>query len=256
MNVDTINEINSINNINSIILENNNISQNFVYKNSFSLLALNIRSIRLHFDELSLFLESNNCDFDVIVLSETWLAHDFKFILNGYQSINSISNFNKSDGVTILIKEQVNLINVRDNIISNCNSLELKFKINNSTYTILGIYKSPNDNVDLFISDLELYLINNTNNNLNKFIICGDINIDISNTSVLTTEYQNILSFNGFVPCVNNFTRSVNNSNSCIDHILTKNVETKDISSYIIKCNITDHYATALFIKNNSSIKD
>jgi len=27
-------------------------------------------------------------------------------------------------------------------------------------------------------------------------------------------------------------------------------------SSYIIKCNITDHYATALFIKNNSSIKD
>jgi len=213
----------------------------------------------LHFDELALFLNSNNRDFDVIVLSETWLAHDFKFILNGYQSINSIGKFNKCDGVTILIKDQVNLINVRDNIISNCNSLELKFKINNSTYTILGIYRSPNDNVDLFISDLESYLIiliNNTNNNLNKFIICGDINIDISNISVLATEYQNILSFSGFVPCINNFTRSVNNSNSCIDHILTKNVKTSDISSYIIKCNITDHYATALFIKNNSSIKD
>jgi len=79
MNVDTINEINSINNINSFVLESNNITQNFVYVNSFSLLALNIRSIRLHFDELALFLESNNCDFDVIVLSETWLAHDFKF---------------------------------------------------------------------------------------------------------------------------------------------------------------------------------
>jgi len=62
MNIDSINEINSINNINSIILENNNITQNCVYNNSFSLLALNIRSIRLHFDELALFLESNNCD--------------------------------------------------------------------------------------------------------------------------------------------------------------------------------------------------
>ncbi|KAF0698307.1 Reverse transcriptase domain-containing protein, partial [Aphis craccivora] len=62
--------------------------------------------------------------------------------------------------------------------------------------------------------------------------------------------------FLGFVPCINNFTRSVNNSNSFIDHILTKNVEISDISSYIIKCNITYHYATALFIKNNSSIKD
>jgi len=204
MKVDTINEINSINNINSIVLENNNITQNLVYKISFSLLALNIRSIRLHFDELALFLESNNCDFDVIVLSETWLAHDFKFILNGYQSLNSISKFNKSDGVTILIKEQVNLINVRDNIISNCNSLELKFKINNSMYTILGIYRSPNDNVDLFISELESYLINYTNNNLNTFIICGDINIDISNISVLATEYQNILSFSGFVQFIYN----------------------------------------------------
>lgn len=150
MNVDTINEIYSMNNINSIILENNNITQHLVYENSFSLLALNIRSIRLYFDELALFLESNNCDFDVIILSETWLSHDYKFILNGYQSLNSLGKFNKSDGVTILIKEQVNLINVRDNIISNCNSLELKFKINNSMYSIVGIYRSPNDNVDIF----------------------------------------------------------------------------------------------------------
>jgi len=35
MNVDTIHEINLINNINSIILENNNITQNFVYENFF-----------------------------------------------------------------------------------------------------------------------------------------------------------------------------------------------------------------------------
>jgi len=71
------------------------------------LLALNTRSIRLHLDKLALFLDSNNCDYDVIVLSETWLAHDFKFILNGYQTLNSIGKFNKSDGVTILIKEQI-----------------------------------------------------------------------------------------------------------------------------------------------------
>jgi len=86
MNLDTLKEIDSINNnINSIVLENNNIIQ-CMYENAFTLLALNIRSICLHFDELSLFLYSNNCDYNVIVLSETWHAHDFKFILNGYLS--------------------------------------------------------------------------------------------------------------------------------------------------------------------------
>lgn len=125
-------------------------------------------------------------------MSETWLAYDFKFMLNGYPTLNSIGKFNKSYGVTILIKEQIKLLNVKDTIINNSNFLELQFKKNNSIYTILGIYRSPNDNVDLFISDLEVYLINNTNNNLNKCLIHGDINIDIGNNSVIATEYQNI----------------------------------------------------------------
>jgi len=95
-----------------------------------------------------------------------------------------------------LIKEQIKLINVRDTIISNCKTLELKFKIKNIICTIFLVFIDLlyhyNGNADFVINVLEKYLINNTNDNLNKFIICGDINIDISNISVITTEYQNI----------------------------------------------------------------
>jgi len=87
MNLDIIKETDSINNVNSIVLDTNNITQNCLYDNAISLLALNIRSIRLHFDKLAIFLDSNNFDYDVTVLSETWLYRDFKFTLNGYQTL-------------------------------------------------------------------------------------------------------------------------------------------------------------------------
>jgi len=86
-----------------MVIENNNITQNCIYENSaITLLALNIRSIRLHFDELALFLDLNNCEYDVIILSETWLANDFKFLLIDYHILNSIGRFNKSDGITYI----------------------------------------------------------------------------------------------------------------------------------------------------------
>lgn len=47
----------------------------------------------------------NNFNFDIIVLSETWLSYDFKILLNGYQTINAIGKLNKSDGVTVFVKK-------------------------------------------------------------------------------------------------------------------------------------------------------
>lgn len=46
--------------------------------------------------------------------------------------------------------------------------------------------------------------------------------------------------------CINNYTRVSNNSKSCLDHIFINNHLNNKIESYIIKCTITDHYATAL----------
>jgi len=48
---------------------------------NINVLALNIRSVFVNFDELVL-LNSSNSNFDIIFLNEIWLLYDFKFELN------------------------------------------------------------------------------------------------------------------------------------------------------------------------------
>lgn len=102
MDSDFLKDINMFKTVNTVILDNlNNVYTNIMNNNNLSIFTMNVRSIRLHFDELMLLLNTNSLNFDIIVLTETWLDYDFKFVLNGYQTINSIGKLNKSDGVTI-----------------------------------------------------------------------------------------------------------------------------------------------------------
>lgn len=78
-------DINLFKNINTVILDNfNNVPTNIINNNNLSIFVMNIRSIRRHFDELVLLLNTYTFSFDIIVLCETWLDYDFKFLLNGY----------------------------------------------------------------------------------------------------------------------------------------------------------------------------
>lgn len=105
---------NLLKNINTVILDNfSNLPTNIINNNNLSIFVMNIRSIMRHFDELVLLLDTYTLGFDIIVLCETWLDYDFKFLLNGYQTINSIGKLNKSDGVTIFIKEPIKLTNIK-----------------------------------------------------------------------------------------------------------------------------------------------
>jgi len=54
-----------------------------------------------------LYLNAHNCVVDIIILCETWLLHDFNFNLNGYININSTGLLNKSDGITMFIKDNI-----------------------------------------------------------------------------------------------------------------------------------------------------
>lgn len=95
-------DINLFKNINTVILDNfSNVPTNIMNKSNLSIFVMNIRSIRRHFDELVLLFNTYTLSLDIIVLCETWLDYDLKFLLNGYQTINSLGKLNKSDGITI-----------------------------------------------------------------------------------------------------------------------------------------------------------
>jgi len=159
--LDFINNIDKLNHINTKTVDNlSTLHTHNIFNNTLSVFSLNIRSIRLHFDELTLYLKSHNSNFDIIVLSETWLLCDFKLNLKGYLTINSIGTLNKSDGITILIKENIKINCINSYVLDNCNSLEINFQLYDKQYILVGIYRSPNDNADLFINGLDSYLSN------------------------------------------------------------------------------------------------
>lgn len=104
MDSNILKDINLFKNINTVILDNlNNIYTNIMNNNNLSIFAMNIRSIRLLFDELMLLLNTNSLNFDIVVLTETWLDYDFKFVLNGYQTI-SIGKLIKVTELLFLLK--------------------------------------------------------------------------------------------------------------------------------------------------------
>jgi len=79
MDSNILKDINLFKNINTVNLVNlSNVSANITNNNNLSIFAMNIRSIRRHFDGLVLSLNSNALSFD-IVMSGTRLNYDSNF---------------------------------------------------------------------------------------------------------------------------------------------------------------------------------
>lgn len=151
---------------------------------------MNIRILKANIDELLLLLNSINHSFDVIVLSENWLNEDINFMINGYESIHSLCKLNKSDGLSIFVSNICKFKNVRKQIISNCNSIEITIYKGNSLFYLTGLYRSPSYNLEDFLFSLNDYL-SQYNQNSNQ-ILCGDINIDILSNNIESVDYLNI----------------------------------------------------------------
>jgi len=86
------------------------------------------------------------------------LIRDFEFKLNGYKTINSVGTFNKSDGVTIFIKDSLNIVQIDKQVLLNCNSMQLIIKVDDLIFSLICIHRSPNDDLDNFIIGLVLFL--------------------------------------------------------------------------------------------------
>jgi len=126
--------------------------------------------------------------------------------------------------------------------------MHLIIKVDDHIFSLICIYRSPNIDLDNFIIGLYLFLSQIKNTFLSIF--CGDININNFKKSNKSNDYLNIMARIGYLPCISNFTRVTNLSGSCIDHIFIKNIKINKVNSYILRCDITDHYATILMLSD------
>lgn len=95
-------------------------------------------------------------------------------------------------------------------------------------FLLTPIYRPPETCPFDFNIKLRDYL-NMKKNAYDHHIVVGDINFDILSNKHEAQEYLNILSENGYVSCVNAYTRVVGNSRSCLDHFFVKSRKCTDI---------------------------
>lgn len=159
---------------------------------------------------------------------------------------------NKSDGVTIFIRNNVLAMDLSTNIITDCNSIEMSCKYNLHNYKIIGIYRSLNLVINNFLMGIDSYLSNISIND--KVIICGDMNINILNTSSEVSNYLNIMASYNFISFIDLgyiyiYTRVTETTMSCIVHIFIRNIDLSKANSFVIKTNITDYFSLAFLLK-------
>lgn len=221
---------------------------NHLFKNvNFSILNMNIRSIRKNFDELCVLI--NNLDFSpsVIVLTETQMKQVIPYNLPEYTTISSACKHTGHDGVTVFCHNT--LKNVASEFIEfkTANAIKVTFCQNNYKYHILAIYRSPSLNDFLFVKELKSFVSKLDRNNFTFSIVTGDINININdnNTNVnCKNEYLDCLSSSGHMSYINSPTRVTLSHSACLDHIFVKSHKAVNIISSILETNITDHYPT------------
>ena len=124
----------------------------------FSVLHLNIRSIKKNFENFELFLNSINFTFSVICLLETWwddLATIEKSLyeLPNYNSTRQARSDRKGGGVSIYIHKSLDFTVKPDLSINNndIESLTIKILSNKKRNTLINaLYRPPNGQIEPF----------------------------------------------------------------------------------------------------------
>ena len=223
----------------------------------FSVLHLNIRSVNKNFEQLEILLDGLYHNFSVIVLSETWIVGDTNlYNLPNYTTYYNYSKKNQNDGVIIYVHSS--LPHYTETIKElNTNFLRVLVELKTQKIAVTGLYRSPNEKQEYFISDLDQYI--NKHCLLKNEILIGDTNLNILQHNVNEIEeYKNILAENGYIQLISAPTRifktTVSLSQSCIDHIYMKtDLNFSHLNPLILNEQITDHYPIIMILQNHQA---
>ena len=217
---------------------------NKILQNKLNILYLNIRSLGKNLEHLTLLLESqlkNNNIIHILAFCETWLTLN-KYILplNNYTFVGK-NSIRKSGigGVCFYIHNTLNY-NIVEQLSFSNNCLEIitmDLITNSRNITLSCIYRHPQTSIDELNNCLNLL----DNSKKSDHIILGDINIDLLKPDLNSSEYYNNLLSHGFLPNINIPTRVSKTSKTLIDHIFTKSNFIEN-HCQILQNDISDHY--------------
>ena len=237
-------------------LSNNN-------NNSFSLLHINIRSLKKNIDSLKLLLSEIKFEFKTICLTETWCneedaGEDSLFHLPQYTCIHQVRSDRRGGSVCIYVHNSLTF-KKRDDLCTlsaGVESLSLEILNTKTKNTILNVtYRPPDGSIQEFETFFNSLLSKTTNTNKN-LVTVGDFNLNLLDYSQnnKVKNYVNKLFQHNLLPMINKPTRVSRKSISIIDHINTNFYFHSNVKSGIIKTPISDHFPVFMSAEENSEI--
>ena len=180
----------------------------------------NIRSLRKNFDRFVLEIQSLPTSPILLILTEIWAYSEEmnQFFIPGFVTLSNCNSTYRCGGVAVFIRSDLHpqLMNSRSISLCSMDALCLDFTVNDVIFTILCIYRFGNKSIDAFIDDLTVLL---TDTNRTNLLFVGDINLDILVNTRSSDNYLSLMAEFGLECIVNEPTRIVGNSSTCIDHI-------------------------------------
>lgn len=226
--------------------------------NNFVVVNQNIRSMRQNFNLFLSDLESAKLFPDVIVLTETWIS---KYELNhfkikGYNSFAKCNETYRAGGTVVYVRDCYQCSGVREREeVRSADVLQINIKVSDlEQFTLLAVYRLHSGSRADFIKNL-----NSIINDLDKcnIIYVGDINLNILEQTAETDEYLSLLASNGLFCLINEPTRIIKNSATCLDHVFIRFFHESSLNcnfhAKVYHYNITDH-STVVFSMEISNI--
>ena len=119
-----------------------------VLKNKFSVLNINVRSLRANFEGLQCLLDDLKYKVSIIVVTETWLSteHENIHILKGYKVAYTSRN-SHGGGLAIFYIDTLNVAveKVGTGLFSSHEGLCIEVNIDTVKFKILAVYRPPNN---------------------------------------------------------------------------------------------------------------
>lgn len=216
-----------------------------------NIVLINVRSLNKNFNNLEIFIDRFAQKPDVIVCTETWLLHDYKFFqLPDFNTYYNNSTINKADGVLIYINKNIDE-STKTEKYGSIKFLSSIIKLNEGKkIKLTAVYRCHDINKNVFIDNLNNYILNNKK--YQNHLILGDFNINLFDKDESTDNYLNNFLESCYKPLFLDVTRMNTvdcGKDSSIDNIFIKSDDSVIIKAYKIENSFTDHYPLIVSLK-------
>ena len=232
----------------------------------FSVLHINMRSIKNKMDDFQTFLANTRTSWSVICISETWLKVDILkyYNLENYNLFASCRERGEGGGTAIYVHSSLSARRRDDIAAMMTENVFVEIQVKNCGIVknlVIGcVYRPPNCPHLSFFDNLEKVTASLDEEN-KLVILAGDFNYNLfkhQDSNVL--HFKNLLSSYGYVSLISKATRSNNECSSLLDNIFI-NDHNFVKSSGVIMEDLSDHFpifasfSFSLYVAHNTKAR-